>query len=51
MAPSMNDIRMHGCLVFHVVPESPTRRALVCHNCLKSNDIKDMSKERRFLKT
>jgi len=28
MAPSMNDIRMHGCLVFHVVPESPTRRAL-----------------------
>jgi hypothetical protein len=27
MAPFLNDIRIHGSLVFHVVPELPARRA------------------------
>jgi hypothetical protein len=28
MAPFLNDIRIHGCFVFRVVPELPARRAL-----------------------
>jgi len=28
MAPSLNDIHIQGCLVFHVVAELPTRIAL-----------------------
>lgn len=28
MAPSLNYIRIHGCLVFHVVSELPIRSAL-----------------------
>jgi hypothetical protein len=30
MAPSLNDIRIYACLVFHVVPELPNGSAL--HN-------------------
>ena len=28
MAPSLNDIQIHGCLVFCMVPDLPTRSAL-----------------------
>jgi hypothetical protein len=28
MEPFLNNIQIHGCLVFHVVPELPARSAL-----------------------
>ena len=28
VVPSLNDIRIHGCLVFHMVPDLPIRSAL-----------------------
>jgi len=35
MAPSLNDIQIHGCLVFHVVPELPKRSALLLSQLLE----------------
>jgi hypothetical protein len=35
MVPSLNDIQIHGCLVFHVVPELPNRSALLSSRLLE----------------
>jgi len=49
MAPSLNFIQIHGCLVFHVVPELPNRSALLSSWLLEKSDaVNDM--ERHFLK-
>ena len=47
MAPSVNDMRIHGCLVFHVVSALLARSALFG---IKADVVKDMSRERQFLK-
>jgi len=51
MAPSLNVIQIHECLVFHVVPELPNRSALLPSRLLEKSDaVNGMSKERQFLK-
>ena len=46
MAPFLNDIRVHGCFVFHLVPQLPARSDLFSVMVA----VNSMSKERRFLK-
>jgi hypothetical protein len=49
MTPSLNDIQIHGCLVFHVIPELYTRSALFS-GWLKSDAVNGKSKEGRLFK-
>jgi len=50
MVPSLKDTPIHGHLFFHMVPQLPTRSALLTSRLLESDAVSGIIKESRFIK-